>query len=255
MLSAQCLKDYPVRRPELGRKQQVIWQSTLSHEDFFKQSPFINGILWLHTNNKRAVWSSSLTLDSWLLDDFTPAFSRWILYPGTVLISCVATNFVSRETTRKLLSPVQKKTYYLFYEFWFAIYLRVVFFFYELTEPSGLSSSFLACGKLSYTRAFGYGSHKLNQGQVTRTTVQLAPPSPNYHTIRRTFELSTDLTCIAPLHGRSLLAVIPKCIFGPPVDHDRRSAYPGPTVYPKSSENTFFSVVPPMRMEKLKSAQ
>ncbi|GFU91825.1 hypothetical protein TNCV_3192121 [Trichonephila clavipes] len=26
-------------------------------------------------------------------------------------------------------------------------------------------------------------------------------PSPNYHTNRRMFELSTDLTCITPLHG------------------------------------------------------
>ncbi|GFU58488.1 hypothetical protein TNCV_697491 [Trichonephila clavipes] len=41
----------------------------------------------------------------------------------------------------------------------------------------------------------------LNHGQVTWTTPELAPPSPNYHTNGRTFQLSTDLTCIAALHG------------------------------------------------------
>ncbi|GFV07134.1 hypothetical protein TNCV_3601541 [Trichonephila clavipes] len=40
----------------------------------------------------------------------------------------------------------------------------------------------------------------LNHGQVTRTTPERAPPSPNYHTNRRTFELSADLICITPLH-------------------------------------------------------
>ncbi|GFX53335.1 uncharacterized protein TNCV_363261 [Trichonephila clavipes] len=35
----------------------------------------------------------------------------------------------------------------------------------------------------------------LNHGQVTWTTPELASPSPNYHTSRRTFQLSTDLTC------------------------------------------------------------
>ncbi|GFS90781.1 hypothetical protein TNCV_1003711 [Trichonephila clavipes] len=40
----------------------------------------------------------------------------------------------------------------------------------------------------------------LNHGQVTRTTLELEPLTPNYHTNGRTFELSTDLRCIAPLH-------------------------------------------------------
>ncbi|GFW91910.1 hypothetical protein TNCV_4080701 [Trichonephila clavipes] len=44
----------------------------------------------------------------------------------------------------------------------------------------------------------------LNHGQVTWTTPELAPPSPIYHTNGRTFQLSTDLTCIAALHGGSL---------------------------------------------------
>ncbi|GFW91514.1 hypothetical protein TNCV_3376771 [Trichonephila clavipes] len=46
----------------------------------------------------------------------------------------------------------------------------------------------------------------LNHGQVTRTTPELASPSPNYHT-NGTFELSKDLTCIAPLHGGSLVVL------------------------------------------------
>ncbi|GFX20871.1 hypothetical protein TNCV_79261 [Trichonephila clavipes] len=45
----------------------------------------------------------------------------------------------------------------------------------------------------------------LNHGQVTWTTPELAPPSPNYHTNGRTFQLSTDLTYIAALHGGSLV--------------------------------------------------
>ncbi|GFX62208.1 hypothetical protein TNCV_3305821 [Trichonephila clavipes] len=47
----------------------------------------------------------------------------------------------------------------------------------------------------------------LNHGQVTWTTPELAPPSPNYHTNWRTFQLSTDLTCIAALHGGSLVVL------------------------------------------------
>ncbi|GFW66866.1 hypothetical protein TNCV_3784351 [Trichonephila clavipes] len=39
----------------------------------------------------------------------------------------------------------------------------------------------------------------LNHGQVLRKTLELP-----HHTNRRTFELSTDLTCIAALHGGSL---------------------------------------------------
>ncbi|GFW66038.1 hypothetical protein TNCV_588641 [Trichonephila clavipes] len=37
----------------------------------------------------------------------------------------------------------------------------------------------------------------LNYDQMTRTTPELASPSPNYHTIGRTFEHSSDLTFIA----------------------------------------------------------
>ncbi|GFT33084.1 hypothetical protein TNCV_4368061 [Trichonephila clavipes] len=47
----------------------------------------------------------------------------------------------------------------------------------------------------------------LKHGQVTGTTPELAPPSPNCHTNGKLFQLSTDLTCIAALHGGSLVAV------------------------------------------------
>ncbi|GFU43693.1 ATP-dependent DNA helicase [Trichonephila clavipes] len=50
----------------------------------------------------------------------------------------------------------------------------------------------------------------LNHGQVTWATPELAPPSPNFpphHTNWRTLQLSTDLTCIAALHGGSLVVL------------------------------------------------
>ncbi|GFU88871.1 hypothetical protein TNCV_4445461 [Trichonephila clavipes] len=43
---------------------------------------------------------------------------------------------------------------------------------------------------------------------MTWTTPELAPPSSNYHTNGRTFEVSTDLTCIVPLHGGSLVVLV-----------------------------------------------
>ncbi|GFW50123.1 hypothetical protein TNCV_4695411 [Trichonephila clavipes] len=44
----------------------------------------------------------------------------------------------------------------------------------------------------------------LSNGQVTRMTLELVAPSELIHlTNGRTLELSTDLTCIAPLHGGS----------------------------------------------------
>ncbi|GFW92262.1 hypothetical protein TNCV_3541481 [Trichonephila clavipes] len=49
----------------------------------------------------------------------------------------------------------------------------------------------------------------LNHGQVTRMKPQLSLPFPNYHTTPtgKTFELSTDLKCIASLHGGSSAAL------------------------------------------------
>ncbi|GFW74839.1 hypothetical protein TNCV_5138181 [Trichonephila clavipes] len=43
----------------------------------------------------------------------------------------------------------------------------------------------------------------LNHGQVTWTTPELTLPSPNYHTNGTRFQLSTDLTYNAALHGGS----------------------------------------------------
>ncbi|GFV42014.1 hypothetical protein TNCV_2838331 [Trichonephila clavipes] len=37
--------------------------------------------------------------------------------------------------------------------------------------------------------------------------LELASPSPNYHTNGRTLQLSTDLKCITPLHGGSLVVL------------------------------------------------
>ncbi|GFW89328.1 hypothetical protein TNCV_3966181 [Trichonephila clavipes] len=52
----------------------------------------------------------------------------------------------------------------------------------------------------------------LNHGQVTWMTPELAPTSPNYYTTPKerrlsSFELSTDLACMAPLHGGSLVVL------------------------------------------------
>ncbi|GFU27401.1 hypothetical protein TNCV_3323151 [Trichonephila clavipes] len=60
----------------------------------------------------------------------------------------------------------------------------------------------------SYTRAFVATDYVVsNHGQVTWTTPELAPPSPNYHANGKTFQLSTDLACIAFLHGGSLVVL------------------------------------------------
>ncbi|GFW84147.1 hypothetical protein TNCV_4878101 [Trichonephila clavipes] len=51
----------------------------------------------------------------------------------------------------------------------------------------------------SYTRALAVDLVILSHGQVMRKASELAPPSSNYHNT----DLSTDLTCIAPLDGGS----------------------------------------------------
>ncbi|GFW53963.1 hypothetical protein TNCV_1086801 [Trichonephila clavipes] len=48
----------------------------------------------------------------------------------------------------------------------------------------------------------------LNHGQVTRTTPELAPNLLTTTPDQRTFELSTDLTCIAPLHEKAPFAIV-----------------------------------------------
>ncbi|GFY28979.1 hypothetical protein TNCV_4721071 [Trichonephila clavipes] len=69
----------------------------------------------------------------------------------------------------------------------------------------------------------------LNHGRVTWTTPELAPPSPNYHTNGSTFQLSTDLTCIAALHGGSLV------VLGSNLRHACHDPIPCPLGYRSSS--------------------
>ncbi|GFX93008.1 hypothetical protein TNCV_139521 [Trichonephila clavipes] len=47
----------------------------------------------------------------------------------------------------------------------------------------------------------------LKHGQMMRATPELAPPSPNFHTKERTFQISIDLTCITALHGGPFVAL------------------------------------------------
>ncbi|GFU55436.1 hypothetical protein TNCV_2550241 [Trichonephila clavipes] len=52
----------------------------------------------------------------------------------------------------------------------------------------------------NYTRAFGDDLVFLNHGQVTRTTPELAPPSPTYHTTPTGGRLSSQqATHTAPM--------------------------------------------------------
>ncbi|GFY03363.1 hypothetical protein TNCV_1173211 [Trichonephila clavipes] len=55
----------------------------------------------------------------------------------------------------------------------------------------------------SYSGIFGDGHLNFDPWSSDEDAPEIAPSSPNYHTNGRTFELSTDLTCIAPLHGGS----------------------------------------------------
>ncbi|GFT82148.1 hypothetical protein TNCV_3910671 [Trichonephila clavipes] len=55
----------------------------------------------------------------------------------------------------------------------------------------------------SYTNAIGDGPRNFEPWSSHEDITSTGTPSPNYHTNGRTFEASTDLTCIAPLHDRS----------------------------------------------------
>ncbi|GFW45401.1 hypothetical protein TNCV_4735081 [Trichonephila clavipes] len=59
----------------------------------------------------------------------------------------------------------------------------------------------------SYMRALGDGSRNIQPMSSDEDDTRAVTTSPNYHTNRRTFQLSTDFTCIAPLHGRSLVVL------------------------------------------------
>ncbi|GFW07283.1 hypothetical protein TNCV_3694751 [Trichonephila clavipes] len=54
-----------------------------------------------------------------------------------------------------------------------------------------------------YRRAFGDGPRNFESWLSDVDDTRAASPSPNYHTNGRAFQLSTDLTCIAALHGGS----------------------------------------------------
>ncbi|GFV24521.1 hypothetical protein TNCV_814051 [Trichonephila clavipes] len=58
-----------------------------------------------------------------------------------------------------------------------------------------------------YTRAFGDGPRNCEPWSSDEDDTGAGTLSPNYHTNGRTFELSTDLTYIAPLHGGSSAAL------------------------------------------------
>ncbi|GFV13867.1 hypothetical protein TNCV_523461 [Trichonephila clavipes] len=68
----------------------------------------------------------------------------------------------------------------------------------------------------------------LNHGQVTWMTPELTPPSPNYHTNGRTFEISTDFTCIAPPVRRVFSGTGPELVKRPAairyLDHSATAA-------------------------------
>ncbi|GFU65637.1 hypothetical protein TNCV_635601 [Trichonephila clavipes] len=59
---------------------------------------------------------------------------------------------------------------------------------------------------LNYTRAFGDGPRHFEPRPSDKNDTCVGTPSPNYLTNERMFELSTDLTCIASLHGVAAVA-------------------------------------------------
>ncbi|GFW02239.1 hypothetical protein TNCV_2383621 [Trichonephila clavipes] len=64
-------------------------------------------------------------------------------------------------------------------------------------------------------------------------TPELVTPSPNYHTNGRTFQLSTDLACIAALHGGSLVWYWART-------HDKSSQDPIPIPLGNRGRSTFW---------------
>ncbi|GFY23066.1 hypothetical protein TNCV_3763061 [Trichonephila clavipes] len=65
------------------------------------------------------------------------------------------------------------------------------------------------CAIASATRGLSATEHViLNLGQVTWTSPELAPSSPNYHTTSTGGRfISTDIECISALHGGSLVVL------------------------------------------------
>ncbi|GFU12993.1 RNase H domain-containing protein [Trichonephila clavipes] len=59
-----------------------------------------------------------------------------------------------------------------------------------------------------YTKAFGDGPRNFEPWSSDEDETCAGTPSPRYHTKPRMFEFSTNLTCIAPLHGGSTVALV-----------------------------------------------
>ncbi|GFV56412.1 hypothetical protein TNCV_1709621 [Trichonephila clavipes] len=61
---------------------------------------------------------------------------------------------------------------------------------------------------VTYTRTFGDELRNFGPWSSDVDDTSADTPSPNYHTKGRTFELSTDFTCIASLHNGSLVVLV-----------------------------------------------
>ncbi|GFY18712.1 uncharacterized protein TNCV_2399341 [Trichonephila clavipes] len=72
-------------------------------------------------------------------------------------------------------------------------------------KDSLLTSHFKA---ISYSRAFGEGSRNFEPRSSDEDDTRAGTPSPNYHTTPTGGRLSSDLTCIAPLHEKFIDAFI-----------------------------------------------
>ncbi|GFW43433.1 hypothetical protein TNCV_4612941 [Trichonephila clavipes] len=70
-----------------------------------------------------------------------------------------------------------------------------------------LKTSLAVAAVAYYTRAFGDGPRKFEPWSSDVDDTWAGSLSPNYHTNGRTFPLSTDLACIAALHGGSLVVL------------------------------------------------
>ncbi|GFV42674.1 alpha-2 adrenergic receptor [Trichonephila clavipes] len=67
------------------------------------------------------------------------------------------------------------------------------------------TAAILQLSQCCYTRALGEGPRNFEPWSSNVDDTGAGTPSPNYHTNGRTFQLSTDLTCIAALQDRSLV--------------------------------------------------
>ncbi|GFY02437.1 hypothetical protein TNCV_3503181 [Trichonephila clavipes] len=79
---------------------------------------------------------------------------------------------------------------------------------YRIANSERLRSTGLTYSR-SHTRAFVNGPRNFEtwSSEVNHTWARSPPPPfPNYHSNGRTFELRTDLSRIAPLHGGSSAA-------------------------------------------------